>query len=141
MNPEIPNCFYRVSVKALILDETRTKFLIVQENNGKWELPGGGLDWGESPDTGLKREIREEMGLEALSIKSNPSYFTSGYKRDNTTYGASVLYEVTLNSLDFVPSEECVAIRFVTGDEAKSLETFPSLDAFANLFDPKNHIA
>jgi len=43
MNPEIPNRFYRISVKALILDETRTKFLVVQEDNGKWVRKCGAL--------------------------------------------------------------------------------------------------
>jgi len=33
---EIKNGYYRLSVKALILDETRTKFLLVKEDNGKW---------------------------------------------------------------------------------------------------------
>jgi len=28
---EIPECYYRVSVKALILNETRDKFLICEE--------------------------------------------------------------------------------------------------------------
>jgi 8-oxo-dGTP pyrophosphatase MutT (NUDIX family) len=40
----IPNCFYRVSIKALVLDE-QGRFLLCREDNGKWELPGGGLDF------------------------------------------------------------------------------------------------
>jgi len=31
MSPLIPECFYRISAKALVLDETREKFLLVQE--------------------------------------------------------------------------------------------------------------
>ena len=30
---------------------------------GAWTLPGGGLDWGEHPLDGLKREFMEETGL------------------------------------------------------------------------------
>ena len=30
---------------------------------GVWTLPGGGLDWGEHPLDGLKREFMEETGL------------------------------------------------------------------------------
>jgi 8-oxo-dGTP diphosphatase len=31
---------------------------------GQWFLPGGGLDHGEEPATGLRREFEEETGLE-----------------------------------------------------------------------------
>jgi 8-oxo-dGTP diphosphatase len=32
------------------------------EAAGRWELPGGKVDPGESPDAALMREIREELG-------------------------------------------------------------------------------
>lgn len=35
----IPECFYRVSVKALILDESGERFLLFQESDGKWDFP------------------------------------------------------------------------------------------------------
>jgi len=35
---------------------------------GSWTLPGGGLDWGEHPLEGLRREFIEETGLEPRVI-------------------------------------------------------------------------
>ncbi len=135
----IPECFYRVSVKALVLDETRTKFLIVQEDDGEWELPGGGLDWGEDPHEGLKREIQEEMGLEVASIKNTPSYFLTQRTRTHGTHYVNVLYETTLMNLDFTSSSECVAIRFVDTNKAKELPLTPNVAKFLDMFDHRNH--
>ncbi|OGZ07606.1 MAG: hypothetical protein A3C93_02175 [Candidatus Lloydbacteria bacterium RIFCSPHIGHO2_02_FULL_54_17] len=135
---EIPPCFYRVSAKALILDETRTKFLVVQEQDGRWELPGGGIDHGEEATETLKREIKEEMGLEVLHVASQPAYLmtflnVTGYWMGNA------LYETTVKDLNFTPSDECVALRFVTPTEAKALNAFPNVAKFAGVFDPKRH--
>jgi 8-oxo-dGTP diphosphatase len=40
--------------------------------SGKWALPGGGLDFGEDPRTGLEREVEEEMGLDVGSVSEQP---------------------------------------------------------------------
>jgi 8-oxo-dGTP diphosphatase len=53
---------------AVIFDGS--KFLISQRRRtdkvepGLWEFPGGKVEFGEDPKTGLKREILEELNLE-----------------------------------------------------------------------------
>ncbi|MES2409354.1 MAG: NUDIX hydrolase [Patescibacteria group bacterium] len=139
MKSEIPNCFYRVSVKALILDETRTKFLIIEEHDGKWELPGGGLDFGEKPLEGLAREIKEEMGLVIKEIENRPAYFTTMLSETKNYYYANVIYEVKVFDLNFIPSNECISIKFVTKEEALGMNILPNVREFIKYFDPKNH--
>ena len=140
----LPECFYRVSVKALILDDTRTKFLVVQERSKKWELPGGGLDWGESPQVGLAREIYEEMGLQVMSVAPHPSYFLTGQFTSKAgrkeRWFVNVLYETVVKDLDITPSDECIATAFVTPQEALGLPAFNNVLTLAELFDYKKHV-
>lgn len=41
----------------------------------KWEFPGGKVEGDESPEASLKREIREELGVEIELIEQLPSNF------------------------------------------------------------------
>ena len=74
LSPDFPDAFYRVSVKGLCIREG--KALLVHDFTGRsdtdhrpeWELPGGGLDFGESFAEGLKREVKEEVGLAITNI-------------------------------------------------------------------------
>jgi len=54
------------AVKAII--QKGDKILILKQelkNSSVWDLPGGRVDYGESPYDTLIREIKEETGLEA----------------------------------------------------------------------------
>lgn len=54
---------FRVTAKALIyLDD---HILLIRKPEGVWDLPGGRLDPGEHPERALRREIREELGIQA----------------------------------------------------------------------------
>lgn len=65
----------RVAAKGVIVREDG-KVLVLREagydegtNGGKWGLPGGRLNNGESYADGLQREIKEETGLEVIPGK------------------------------------------------------------------------
>ncbi len=136
---EIPNCFYRISIKALILNETRDKFLICEESDGRWELPGGGLNWNTTPHEDLPREIMEEMGIKVSWIADNPSYFITFEKSNKEVWLANVLYETKLEHLQFTPSDECVNIEFVNLDKVSGLNVCSNVLTLAKMFDPDNH--
>jgi 8-oxo-dGTP diphosphatase len=53
--------FIREDDKVLLI---KRKF---EPNKGRWSLPGGLLELGEDPEAAAKREVREEVGLEASS--------------------------------------------------------------------------
>jgi len=131
-------CYYRVSVKAIVIDTTG-RFLLSKENNGKWELLGGGLDHGEDPISGLKREITEETGLDVTFVSSSPKYFVTSKRLDHETYIANVIYEVKLKDLKFTPSDECQELRFFNVEEAKMEELFPNVVEFLKVFNPTLH--
>ncbi len=142
MQQSIPECFYRISIKALILDDKK-RFLLTKEENGKWELPGGGLEFGEKPQKCLTREIKEEMGLDVTFVADNPSYFlTSQFltsQKEDSPWSSNVVYLAKVNDLNFTPSNECVEVRFFTKKEALKENLFSNIVSFIALYDPKNH--
>jgi 8-oxo-dGTP diphosphatase len=57
-----------IQVTAAIL-ESEGKILIAKRRKGgpfggSWEFPGGRVEPGETPETALQRELREELGIE-----------------------------------------------------------------------------
>jgi 8-oxo-dGTP diphosphatase len=60
----------RSAVRALIVDDDDHVLLVRFEFSAVsvWALPGGGLEPGESPENGLRRELHEELGLTDFEI-------------------------------------------------------------------------
>lgn len=64
---------------AVLFDETRQKVLLTRRvDNGRWCLPGGGMEAGESVEECCIREVFEETGLQVkvkrlIGIYSNPN--------------------------------------------------------------------
>jgi len=58
----------KVDVRAVVLDGDR--ILLVREvSDGRWSLPGGWADLGESPAEVAAREVREEAGLRVRPVR------------------------------------------------------------------------
>lgn len=50
---------FSVSVKGVVLD-SRQRVLLLKNERDAWELPGGRIEIGESPEDCVAREITEE---------------------------------------------------------------------------------
>ncbi|MDF1497293.1 MAG: NUDIX hydrolase [Patescibacteria group bacterium] len=74
--PEIQ--MFKIAVSAFVVNQNKI-LLLKRSNNesflpGKWEVPGGGVDVGESLEQGVMREVKEEAGIEVI-IKDLFGYF------------------------------------------------------------------
>lgn len=121
-------CFYRVSVKGIVIDD-QNRILLARESDGMWDMLGGGLDHDEDPIACLKREIQEETGLTVTKIWPEPKYFVTAYKEKNDVHIANVVYRIELQNLDFAPSDECQELRFFSAQEMRDLNLPPNMQA------------
>ena len=77
------------------------KILLLQKKNGKYELPGGHIEVGESAINGAKREVKEEIGLDVINLKQ----ITSNNSR--------VLYKGNIINSNITLSDEHKSYKFV----------------------------
>ncbi len=66
----------------------KDKYILIQKGKGpfkgRWDLPGGKIDFGETPEQTLKREISEETGLKLRSYKLvSVEAYTHETKKEN----------------------------------------------------------
>jgi len=64
---------HSVSVAAVIIDAGRA-LLVRRRDNSHWEPPGGVLELGETIEDGLRREVREEIGLDIEPVALSGVY-------------------------------------------------------------------
>ena len=104
---------YRVAVAAIIVDAEK-RILLCEHTYRKfhpWGLPGGGLEYGESPECGIKREVWEETGLDVnverlLYAESN-----------NEFHHVSLIYLCRVVGGSFEPNLEISQTDFFDRDE------------------------
>lgn len=69
------------SVAALPVDEDGSIILVRQfryaAGEALWELPAGKLDGGETPEDGIQRELREEIGQRAGRLEKIAFFYTT----------------------------------------------------------------
>jgi ADP-ribose pyrophosphatase YjhB (NUDIX family) len=108
---------YRVAIAAIIFDD-KGCILLCEHTYRKffpWGLPGGGLERGERPEDGVRREVREETGLEVrveklLCAVSSP-----------INHHISLIYLCKIAGGVFVPNFEISQTRFFSLDGLPSL--------------------
>lgn len=111
---------FGVAVKAIIRKDDKYLVLFKSENEevnpNEADIPGGRIEFGEEVEVGLKREIKEELGIEIL-IK-NPSRVWGFVKENLHLIGITFLAEYIGGEIKL--SNEHTCYRWISKDEAAS---------------------
>jgi 8-oxo-dGTP diphosphatase len=106
MNTTSPR--HSVSVAGVITDDHGRALLIQRRDNHRWEPPGGVLELGETIHDGLRREVREETGLDI-----EPVALTGVYKNMRRAI-IGLVFRCKITGGDLRTNDEAAAFRWAT---------------------------
>jgi 8-oxo-dGTP diphosphatase len=120
---------HSVSVAGVITDDHGRALLIQRRDNHRWEPPGGVLELGETIHDGLRREVREETGLDI-----EPVILTGVYK--NMARGIiALVFRCKITGGHLQTNDESAAFRWTSAgdvadlaDEAYAVRVLDALD-------------
>ena len=107
-----------VSVAALVTNEN-DEILLVKSPWRGWEYPGGLIEPGESFEAALKREVREESGVE-IEITG-----FVGICKNVERNMVNIDFTARYVSGELTTSEESTEVGWFTEEEAMKIITFP----------------
>lgn len=121
--------------KGNILIQKRND-LTIPDAHSKWEFPGGGVEYGESPEQTLRRECKEEIGCEVKIERLLPRVYTNYWKKSDGSSFQVILvcYLCSIVAGTPLPSNDEVSeIRWCAPDEVMQLPMLPGNAEFIKL--------
>lgn len=120
------NATERVCVKATVgaLVESDGRLLLEKRNNepfaDRWCIPGGHIDFGETVEKALIREVHEETGLQVINY-SFFNYYSEYYPELDWHAVALIFVVYTTGSLK-KQAEEVKELKWFTREEMHNLD-------------------
>lgn len=102
---------YTVSAAAVVLNEKGEVLLLnhVLRPYSNWGFPGGFIDYGEQADEAIRREVREETGIELTELKL--------HSIRNSGAHIEVLFSAIADGEPSVRSAEIIELRWFVADD------------------------
>jgi 8-oxo-dGTP pyrophosphatase MutT (NUDIX family) len=117
-------------VAAVVRDEAGRVLLERRSDDGRWDLPAGAIDPGESPAQALVREVFEETGLLVRPERLLGVFGGAGsrfcYPNGDEVEYTDLLFECRITGGDLTPHDgEASELRFFAPEELPELPPFP----------------
>jgi len=113
---------FRVSLKAVILNEDSHVLVVKETGRDWWDIPGGGSNHGETVPEALARELYEEVSLEGnfeyeVILVEDPIHLAT-----HNLYQMRITFVVVPESFTFKPGEDGDEVCFVNPQDFKDSE-------------------
>src|SRR5262245_22087495 len=112
----------RPGVAAVIFEDGRV-LLQRRDDNGRWGLPGGGVEPGESVRVAIVREVREETGLDVeplrlIGVYSDPAnHQIATYPDGNVIHYVSSVFECAVRGGVLACGDESLELGYFPPDD------------------------
>jgi ADP-ribose pyrophosphatase YjhB (NUDIX family) len=112
---------------AVVWDAARAKILLTRRSdNGRWCLPGGRMESGESAAEACAREVFEETGLRVrvtrlVGVYTSPD-FVIEYADGNRFQIVAMSFEAEIVGGELAVSEETTEHGYFTPDQIRSMD-------------------
>lgn len=106
--------------------------------NGKWEFPGGVVEFGEDPKDALVRECQEEIGCKVNIVRLLPYLHTGIWPRTDGEIRQVFVSCFEAHIVSGIPKpleSEVSEIQWYTREEVAALDSLPGTNEFVNLLD------
>lgn len=122
---EIPgraDFLFRNSLKALVFNNKEEVLLVKETGRDVWDIPGGGIDHGESIEDVIRRELKEEVNFEGgfkyrVILVESP-VFVETIK----IWQMRIIFAVWPENTEFSAGQDGDDVRFVNPSELKLSE-------------------
>ncbi len=114
------------------------------KEGGRWELPGGGLDFGEDIHEALKREVEEEVGLKVINISEKPVYvWTWRFEKTRNMewfYSVVIAYQIEVADFNIDSTKEFKGIGLFSKEDLEKADLRYQTNGLKQVFDPRDFI-
>jgi 8-oxo-dGTP diphosphatase len=116
-----------LAAAAIVVRDGR--LLLLEDRWGRWGLPSGFIEKGESAEETLRREVSEELGVECVIVA--PHSVDIDWAGPEGTVFVLIHFTATLASEDFTANEEVVGFDWMTREEIAGRNVWPNVRRLA----------
>jgi 8-oxo-dGTP pyrophosphatase MutT (NUDIX family) len=131
---------YRISIKCLIQNDTGEVLVVKETGRDWWDLPGGGMDHGESIKSAIAREMKEEVNLDGTFTYKLLDIDEPEYLEEHNFWQIRLIFEIVPDVMEFSSGLDADETAFKNPDIFKDskIETEQRVYRYAGL--ASNHI-